>query len=164
MSRVSVSSRKGVKRVVLGDEVYDYDGQHVLITSVDLPTIVQVTKASRDKPYLSLLLQLDRRALSQLLVESRLPPARLQPSSRGIAIGEATVPLLAAFQRLVALLGEPQDIPILAPMVQREILYRLLMSGQGGAPATACGRRKSEPTDRTGHRVVEAAFHGAGAH
>jgi AraC-like DNA-binding protein len=122
---------QGVKRVVLGDEVYDYDGQHVLITSVDLPTIVQVTKASRDKPYLSLLLQLDRRALSQLLVESRLPPARLQPSSRGIAIGEATVPLLAAFQRLVALLGEPQDIPILAPMVQREILYRLLMSGQG---------------------------------
>lgn len=122
---------QGAKRVVLGDEVYDYDSQHVLITSVDLPTIVQVTKASPDEPYLSLLLQLDRRALSQLLVESRLPAPRIPPSTRGMAIGEATLPLLAAFHRLVALLDEPLDIPILAPMIQREILYRLLMSGQG---------------------------------
>lgn len=122
---------QGTKRVVLGDEVYDYDARHVFITSVDLPAIVQVTRASREEPYLSLLLQLNLHELSQLMVEARLPPPRTQPSSRAMAIGEATVPLLRAFQRLVALLDEPQDIPILAPIVEREILYRLLVSGQG---------------------------------
>jgi AraC-like DNA-binding protein len=45
--------------------------------------------------------------------------------------GEGTLPLFEAFYRLVALLDEPDDIPILAPLVQREILYRLVMSDQG---------------------------------
>ena len=104
---------------------------HFLITSVDLPTVVQVIHASREKPYLSLLLQLDRREMAQLMVDSHLPPPRAQQSRRGMAIGEVTLPLLVACQRLVDLLAEPQDIPILAPIIQREIIYRLLVGDQG---------------------------------
>ena len=122
---------QGVKRVLLGDDTYVFDVHHFLITSVDLPTVVQVIQASREQPYLSLLLQLDQREIAQLMVDSHLPPPRAQQSSRGMAIGEVTLPLLSACQRLIDLLAAPQDIPILAPLIQREILYRLLVGDQG---------------------------------
>ncbi|HXY53630.1 MAG TPA: AraC family transcriptional regulator [Nitrospirota bacterium] len=122
---------QGAKRVLLGDEPYVYDAHHFLITSVDLPTVVQVIKASKEKPYLGLILKLDQRELSQLMVDSNLPPPRPQQSSRGMATGEVTQPLLAAFQRLIDLLDEPKDIPILAPIIEREIFYRLLVGDQG---------------------------------
>jgi len=63
----------GAKRVVLGDDTFIYDVRHFLITSVDIPTVVQVIKASREKPCLSLLLKLDQREISQLMVDSHLP-------------------------------------------------------------------------------------------
>ena len=122
---------QGVKRVVLGDDRYVLDVHHFLITSVDLPTVVQVIKASPENPYLGMILKLDRREISQLMVDSKLPPPRAQQSSRGMATGDVTLPLLNAFQRLIDLLAEPKDIPILAPIIQREILYRLLVGDQG---------------------------------
>jgi AraC-like DNA-binding protein len=122
---------QGAKRVLLGDDTYVYDAHHFLITAVHLPTVVQVIKASREKPYLGLRLKLDRREISQLMVDSYLHPQRAQQSSRGMATGEVTLPLLTAFQRLIDLLAEPKDIPILAPIIQREISYRLLVGDQG---------------------------------
>jgi AraC-like DNA-binding protein len=122
---------QGAKRVLLGDETYVYDAQHFLITSVDLPTFVQIIRASREKPCLGLILKLDQRVMSQLMVDSNLPPPRPQQSSRGMATGEVTLPLLSTFQRLIDLLDEPKDIPILAPVIQREIFYRLLVGDQG---------------------------------
>jgi AraC-like DNA-binding protein len=122
---------QGSKRVLLGDDTYIYDEHHCLIASVDLPTVVQIIKASREKPYLGLILKLDLREMSQLMVDSNLPPPRPQQSSRGMATGEVTLPLLAAFQRLIDLLAEPTDIPILAPIIRREIFYRLLVGDQG---------------------------------
>ena len=122
---------QGAKRVQLGDDAYVYDAHHFLLTSVDLPTFVQVIKASPEKPYLGLVLNIDQREISQLMVDSNLPPPRLQQSSRGMATGEVTLPLLAAVQRLIDLLDEPKDIPILAPIIEREIFYRLLVGDQG---------------------------------
>ena len=69
---------QGVKRVLLGDDTYVLDGRHFLITSVDLPTVVQVIKASREKPYLGLILKLDQREISQLMADSDLPAPRAQ--------------------------------------------------------------------------------------
>jgi AraC-like DNA-binding protein len=122
---------QGAKRVLLGDETYVYDAQNFLITSVDLPTVVQIIEASPEKPCLGLILKLDQREMSQLMVDSHLPPPRPQQSSRGMATGEVTLPLVTAFQRLLDLLDEPQDVPILAPIIEREIFYRLLVSDQG---------------------------------
>lgn len=122
---------QGAKRVVLGEDTYVYDAHHFLITSVDLPTVWQVIEASPEKPCLGLVLKLDQREISQLMVDSHLPPPRAQRSSRGMATGEVTLPLLRAFQRLLDLLDEPKDIPILAPIIQREISYRLLVGDQG---------------------------------
>ncbi|MDD2465577.1 MAG: AraC family transcriptional regulator [Desulfobulbus sp.] len=122
---------QGAKRVMLGEDTYIYDAQHYLISSVHLPTVVQIIEASKEKPYLGLVLRLDQRELSQLMVDSHLPAPRPQQSNRGMATGEMTEPLLAAFQRLLDLLDEPQDIPILASNIQREIFYRLLVGDQG---------------------------------
>ncbi|TAL28289.1 MAG: AraC family transcriptional regulator [Nitrospirae bacterium] len=122
---------QGAKRVLLGDDTYVYDAHHFLVTSVDLPTVVQIIEASREKPFLGLILKLDQREISQLMVDSNLPPPRPQQTSRGMATSVVTFPLIAAFHRLIDLLDEPRDIPILAPTIQREICYRLLVGDQG---------------------------------
>lgn len=122
---------QGAKRVKLGEETFVYDAHHYLITSVHLPTVVQIIDASPEKPYLGLRLTFNLGEIAQLMADSLLPPPRTQQSSRGMAIGEVTLPLLTAFSRLIDLLDEQQDIPILAPIIQREIIYRLLVSDQG---------------------------------
>jgi len=122
---------QGAKRVVLGEDTFVYDARHYLITSVHLPTVVQVIEASRERPCLGLMLKLDLREMSQLMADSNLPAPRPQQSSRGMATGEVTLPLLGAFQRMIDLLADEQDIPILAPVIQREIIYRLLVGDQG---------------------------------
>jgi len=122
---------QGAKRVDLGEESYVYDAHNYLITSVHLPTIAQVVEASPEKPFLALRLKLDLKEISQLMLDSRLPPPRTKQSSRGMATGEITLPLLNTFQRLIALLDEEQDIQILASIIQKEIMYRLLVGEQG---------------------------------
>jgi AraC-like DNA-binding protein len=122
---------QGAKRVVVGDEAYTYDAQHFLLTSVDIPTMVQIAKASPEKPCLGLVLKLDMREVAQMMVDGKLPPPREQRPGRGMTTGETTPQLIAALQRLLDLFDEPKDIPVLAPVIQREILYRLLVSDQG---------------------------------
>lgn len=122
---------QGAKRVHLGDDTFVYDERHFLMTSVDLPTFVQIIQASREKPYLGLVLRLDQREIAQLMVDSNLPLPRSQQSNRAMTTGSVTLPLIAAFQRLIDLLDEPESIPILAPIIQREIFYRLLTGDQG---------------------------------
>lgn len=122
---------QGAKRVMLGDDVYMYDAQNYLITSVDLPSVWQVIEASREKPCLGLVMKLNQREISQLMADSHLPVPRTQQLSRGMATGTVTPSLVNAFLRLVELLDSEEDIPILAPVIQREILYRLLVGDQG---------------------------------
>jgi len=122
---------QGAKRVTLADDSYVYDANNYLITSVHLPTLVQITEASPEQPYLGLRLRFDLREVAQLMADSHLPPPRSQQSSRGMATGAVTLPLLGAVSRLIDLLAAPEDIPILAPVIQREILYRLLTGDQG---------------------------------
>jgi AraC-like DNA-binding protein len=141
---------QGAKRVLLGDDTYVYDVHHSLITSMDLPTVVQVIQASREKPCLSLVLKLDLREISQLMADSNLPPPRAQESSRGMATTEVTLPLLTAFQRLIDLLDEPKDIPILAPIIQREIYYRLLVGDQGAR------LRQMASAESHNHQIAQA--------
>src|SRR5512136_883756 len=87
---------QGAKRVMLGDDVYVYDAHHFLITSVDIPAGWQVIEASRETPCVGLVLKLDQREISQMVTDSHLPPPRVKESSRGMATGEVTLPLLTA--------------------------------------------------------------------
>jgi AraC-like DNA-binding protein len=122
---------QGAKRVLLGEDTYIYDAYHFLITSVDLPVIVQFINASKERPYLGLMLKIDPKEIAQLIVDSNLPIKGPQKVQRGMAVSKVTLVLLNTFQRLIDLLDEPESIPILALPTQREILYRLLISEQG---------------------------------
>jgi AraC-like DNA-binding protein len=122
---------QGRKRLFLGEESYVYDAHRFLITSVELPVVTQIIEASHDKPYLGLTMELDLRTIAQLMVSSNLPATRPPKGSLGIAVSTLSTPLLDAFKRLLALLEQPDDIPALAPLVQQEICYRLLVGEQG---------------------------------
>lgn len=122
---------QGAKRVLVGNEAYVYDDNHYLITSVNLPTFVQVLEASKETPLLGLKLTFDIQEVSQLLVDSNFPHHRARQAGHGMATSEVTLPLLTSFQRLIDLLDEEDAIPILAPIIQKEIIYRLLVGEQG---------------------------------
>ncbi len=122
---------QGRKRVLLGEESFIYDAKHFLISSVDLPIIANIIEASEEQPYLGLIMELDLTEISQLIVDSELAFTQSKEAQKGIAVGELSESLLDAFVRLAELLDEGQNIKILAPIIKREIFYRLLMSEQG---------------------------------
>lgn len=122
---------RGRKRVLLGEDSFVYDAGELLITSVDLPAIGEIIEAAPDRPFLSLSMRLDQRVMTELIVEGNLHPPRAEPTGRGMTVGQASLPLFQAFQRLVDLLDTPEAIAVLSPLIQREILYRLMVSEQG---------------------------------
>lgn len=122
---------QGSKRVLLGDETFSYSACQFLVSSVNVPIIAQIMEASQEQPYLALWMPLDQLMMTELVVEGRLSPPPAQPTSRGIAVGQANAAILKSFLHLIELLDEPDTIPVLAPLILREILYRLLMSDYG---------------------------------
>ncbi|HRE44309.1 MAG TPA: AraC family transcriptional regulator [Terricaulis sp.] len=121
---------QGKKQVQLGERVLEYDSGTFLAVSVDMAVVGRVIEASRERPYLCFALTLDRAAVAALALEMGPPPAG-EPGP-GMALGPMNADLLDAALRLVRLLETPRDIPVLAPMAERELLYRLL-AGPNGA-------------------------------
>lgn len=121
---------QGAKRVLVGQETYEYDASRMIAYSVDLPVTAQVTRASQAEPFLCLVLNLDRNKVAELVL--RVYPHGLprSPGSRGVALGQTNMTIVAAATRLVELLGEP-GAELLAPLVVDEILIRLLLSPIG---------------------------------
>lgn len=118
---------QGRKQVVLGDLMHVYDRATFVLASVDLPVIGSVIEATNQAPYLSLQYDLDIAMLGELVLDH--DPARDMPPPRaGLALHEMTAELADACRRLAALLDAPEDIPVLAPLIEREILYRLINS------------------------------------
>jgi AraC-like DNA-binding protein len=124
---------QGAKRMVVAGEAYELDSQHFLVASVDLPVLSQITEASIERPYLCMVLKLDQQRIADLMTEMRLSKFNAAPSGRGISIGALSDPLFDAAARLVQLLDTPDDIPILAPLLEQALLYRLLTSEQSAS-------------------------------
>jgi AraC-like DNA-binding protein len=117
---------QGRKQAVLGTTAYVYDPSRYLVASVNLPVMGSVIEASDARPYLCLRLDLDLIELSELAVRHLTSDSGAGELPAGIALQETSPPLLDAMVRLAALLDTPSDIDELAPLVKREILYRLL--------------------------------------
>lgn len=135
---------QGCKQVLLSGEWYQYDPAHFLLVSVDLPVTGRVVAASDTAPYLGLRMTFDPRIIAELVAEGVAADAHA--STRGLAVSPLEPPLLDAVARLVALLDAPADANILAPLVLREITYRVLAGSQGArlrqiAAAGAPGQR-----------------------
>jgi AraC-like DNA-binding protein len=123
---------QGAKTLALGDRVYEYRAGQYLIASVDLPVTGHYTEASRQRPALGFGLALEPAAVADLLLDT--PPGAL-PRTRGapsaLAVSDAPAELVDAAVRMLRLLDTPRDIPVLAPMIKREILWRLVTGEQG---------------------------------
>ncbi|PXA85409.1 AraC family transcriptional regulator [Nostoc sp. 3335mG] len=120
---------QGRKRVIIGERVIEYRAGDFLVASVDLPVIGQVTEASADRPYMVVGLALDPAAIAALLID--LPHAGEGPGEAGISLSAMTADLLDPLLRLTRLLDRHEDIAVMAPMLEREILYRVLQGPQG---------------------------------
>jgi AraC-like DNA-binding protein len=124
---------QGRKRVILGSDAYEYDPAKFVLTTMDLPTISHVLEASSSRPCLSMMLKLDFAMVQAVGGEIDLQGiAATNNAESGMTFGHMTTELLDAFVRLSALADKPQDMAIMAPLMQREITYRLLMGPSGG--------------------------------
>lgn len=132
----------GTKRLSVGDTVHDYGPGQYLVASVDLPVTGQFTDATPERPALGFGLELRPEVIAELMLNPAAAdftrPSRGESSPPAVAVGTASARLIDATVRMLRLLETPHDIPVLAPMIEREILW-LLMSGERGATVRQLG-------------------------
>jgi AraC-like DNA-binding protein len=122
---------QGQKHVQVGGTTYVCDESTCQLTSADLPVISQVTRASAQKPILAMVLKLDMAVVREILSQQEFIAPSICTGTRGMALGKSTPELLASCIRLLNLLETPRDIPFLAGLVQREIVYHALRGPLG---------------------------------
>jgi len=125
---------QGRKQATLGAEVLHYDPLHCLLVAMTLLPVGQITQASADEPYLCLRLHSSPTDLAALLLEagpSLAGPPTHGEQPRALNLAPVSAPLLDATVRLLRLLDEPQDVPVLAPLLHREVFYRVLTGPLG---------------------------------
>jgi AraC-like DNA-binding protein len=116
---------QGSKEIFLGNERYLYDPAHYLLITAGLPLVGQVFDASKEQPYLSLRLELDPTLVGSVMVEAGQVSPRSHTAMKAIDVSPLEASLLDAVVRLVRLLDTPAEAPFLAPLITREIVYRL---------------------------------------
>ena len=122
---------QGAKRTIVGDRVFDYGAGDFVVTTVDVPIASRITRATAARPYLACSLTLQPAAVASLLLEA---PGGDELAATGCAMGVHAAPgeLVEAMTRLLRLLDAPRDAPVLRPLLEREILWRLLCGPQSG--------------------------------
>src|SRR6266571_2803142 len=122
---------QGSKEFLLGESRYRYDPFHYLLVTVDLPYVGQVLEASKERPFLSLRLDLAPTLVGEVMVETGHISPRGPAEVRAIAVSLLDEHLLDAMVRVVRLLQAPDEARVLLPLITREIIYRLLRGEQG---------------------------------
>jgi len=139
-------SFQGAKRIALGDQVYDQCPGSFMTVAVDLPITGHYTVASRNEPYLGFALELKTSSIAELLVGAAAGLRDIQaPPEPGISINQASEDMINAIARLLALINRPDDAAVLAPLIEREILWRVL-TGPAGPAVRQIGLRDSSLT------------------
>jgi AraC-like DNA-binding protein len=122
---------QGSKEVMLGEDRYRYDPWNYLLSSVELPVVNQIIEASKERPYLGLRQNLEPDLVTSVMMEADLSSFSSDANVKAMNVSHLDVELLETVVRLIRLLESPNDFRILAPIVKREIIYRLLMGNQG---------------------------------
>ncbi|KJH76711.1 AraC family transcriptional regulator [Pseudomonas sp. ES3-33] len=136
---------QGSKSMTVGDRTLRYDPATYFVMSIDLPAVGSVHPAESGEPYLAVSLTLDPGVLSALFADLPKPAARYEYNA-GFCVASVTTELMDAWVRMLRLMGDPQAIAALAPVYEREILFRVLQGPHGwmlreiAAPDTAMAR------------------------
>jgi len=144
---------QGEKQINQGGTIHVCSENSILLSALDLPVVSQVTKASKAKPNLCMMLDLEMPLMREILSHEQFPlPAEPLTSAQGMALGKQTPDLLLACHRLLDLLDSPADIPFLNSLIQREIFYRLLRGPLG--PHLRAIATLGEQSNRTAKAVA----------
>lgn len=122
---------QGDKQALVGEEVIKYGPGQSMVTSIELPVISHVTRASSQEPLLGLMLTLDSQEIVQTAADMQLPSPARGIVYRPISIERLDDRLTKDLVRLVELLDQPQLVALLAPLIKREIVIRLLAGPHG---------------------------------
>jgi AraC-like DNA-binding protein len=122
---------QGRKQVQIGSRALTYDSSRFLLTSVDLPTSARVLEASEEVPCLAVTLKLDIAMVREFLSREEFHALDTLPQLPAMSTGPVTAEFLGAWCRLLDLLSNPEDIPFLSGLVEREIVYRILRGPEG---------------------------------
>lgn len=141
---------QGTKCMLIGDQAFPYNTGNFLITSLNLPARSQVVDASAALPCVGLVLKLDVRMLAELIAQGEIPAPRERADKTGVGLGTMTPEIMAPMKRLLDLLDEPEAIKALAPLIERELHYRLLRSDQAGL------LRQIASVDSQSYRIARA--------
>ena len=141
---------QGSKMTTVGGQEFRYNPGHYLITTATLPSASRIVDASREEPYLGLVLRLDPAMVSAVMIESGQAEERAPLPVQAIGTAPVGEDLLSAVVRVAQLAESPGDATFLFPLAMREIVYRLLTGEQGGRL-----RHIAAPGGST-HRIAEA--------
>lgn len=120
---------QGAKAVTCGENILQYGAGSYFVASIEIPVIARISEASCEKPFLGVGLSFDSRGISDLLID--MPEMRDPDFLCGLGVSPTDPQLDEAFLRMLRLLDRPNEIPVMAPMIEREILFRLLQGPQG---------------------------------
>src|SRR5256885_17132067 len=144
---------QGSKEIFLGGERYRYDADRYLLISAGVPVVGHIVGATVQRPYLAARLVLDPATVSAVLVETGLLSAEPDDDIKALAGSHIDADLLEGMARMIRLLDTPEDLPVIAPLIKREIIYRLLLGEQGGR------LRHLAAVDGRTHRIARAIEH-----
>ena len=144
---------QGSKEVLVGDDRYRHDPAHYLLITVEVPIVSWVLEASKQQPYLSLHLDLDMALVRSVADEIEWPSPQEPTQVKALNTGPLDANLLDAVMRFVRLLDAPAEAKVLAPLITREIVYRLLLGDQG------VQLRRMADQDGDSHYIARAAEH-----
>lgn len=125
----------GRKRSIIGDDNQVWGAEHFLITPVDLPVVAGIVQTDPDRGFVSARWALPTAVVTEVAA-TMTPPRPAKPVGR---LGTWTPALADAFSRLLCLLDEPENIPVLGPLVAREVVVRLLQTDQAPRVLAAIG-------------------------
>jgi AraC-like DNA-binding protein len=144
---------QGSKEIFLGRERYRYDADRYLLISAGVPVVGHIVEATAQRPYLAARIILDPATVSAVLVDTGLLSAEPDEDIKALAVSRIDADLLDAVARMIRLLDTPEDIKALGPLIKRELIYRLLLSEQGGR------LRQIAAVDGRTHRIARAIEH-----
>ncbi len=123
---------QGAKWAIFGDHQLEYRAGQALVIGVETPSIGRVVEASPGQPCLVMAFELDLNIMRSVAEDLESPPRAGGEAGRGVLVTDFQGPLADCALRLVRLLDTPQAIPMLYPVIMREICYWLLTGPHGG--------------------------------
>lgn len=120
---------QGEKQVLIGNEIFSYGCGQTMLTTIDLPAVSRVTQASYATPFLGMMLKLDIGLITE--IAGNIENIHIASNIPSFSIETMDIGLIEALDRLVDLVEDPSLIPQIAPLIQHEIIVRLLLGKHG---------------------------------